>query len=403
MAIYVYQGRDPTGKKTKGQVDAETKTSAVSMLKERGIIPIDIAEHRESVFTKDISISKGINPRELVMFLRQFSALLEAGISVVKSVHILHDQSQYKPLKSALSTIKDQVQEGESLSNAMNRHPNVFPQMVIHLTRVGEVSGNLDSAMIRLADYFEKRYEMRQKVISALTYPILLGVVSIAVLNVLLYMVVPRFTSMYANSEQELPMLTKWVLSISQFTLSYWWVFITLGFVVILAFYFFRKKEYGKYYIDYAILKVPILGTILQKTLIIEFSRTLSSLFTSSVPILQSMKITRNIVNNNVFKKIINESIQSVEEGNSMTVPMRGDWPFPPLVLHMILIGEQTGNLDAMLTKITQFYESEVDHITDRLQALLEPVLILFLSLVVGVIVLSVVLPMFGLYENINL
>ncbi len=403
MATFVYQGRDQAGKKTKGQVEAETKISAVSLLKERGIVPTDITEYRQNVFTKDISFSKGINPRELVMFLRQFSALLEAGISVVKSVQILHDQSQYKPLKQALNTIKDQVQEGESLSNAMSRHSNVFPQMVVHLARVGEVSGNLDQAMIRLADYFEKRYEMRQKVISALTYPILLGVVSIIVLNVLLYMVVPQFTSMYANSDQGLPVLTQAVLSISQFTLDFWWVFLTFIFLVIIAFFLFQKNEYGKYYIDYAILKVPILGTILQKTLIIEFSRTLSSLFTSSVPILQSMTITRNIVNNSVFKKIITESIQAVEEGNSMTEPMKGDWPFPPLVLHMILIGEQTGNLDAMLAKITQFYESEVEHITDRLQTLLEPILILFLSLVVGVIVLSVVLPMFGLYENINL
>ncbi|MGM7702192.1 type II secretion system F family protein [Pseudalkalibacillus sp. Hm43] len=403
MALYEYEGRDQFGQKAKGQVEADTRVTAVTLLRERGIAATEVNEFQQSFLTKEISLNPGIKPRELVVFLRQFAALLEAGVSVVRSVQILQEQSDHKYLKRALTSVKDLVQEGESLSNALKKHPKIFPSMVIHLTRVGEVSGNLDLAMLRLADYFESRYEMRQKVISALTYPMLLGVVAIAVLNVLLYMVVPQFTAMYANSDQPLPTLTQWVLAVSNFSMTYWWFMVTMVFVVITAFYFLRKNESSKYYLDYAILKVPIFGSILQKTLIIEFSRTLSSLFNSSVPILQSMTITQNILNNAVFKKIVNKSMQSVEEGNSMTVPMRGDWPFPPLVLHMILIGEQTGNLDTMLDKVAKFYEAEVEHITDRLRTLLEPILILILSVVVGVIVLAIVLPMFNLYENINL
>ncbi|MGP4080568.1 type II secretion system F family protein [Pseudalkalibacillus sp. R45] len=403
MPSYSYQGRDQYGKKARGQVDAETRVKAVSVLRERGIAATEVVEYKENLFTKELSISTWIKPRDLVIFLRQFAALLDAGISVVQSVQVLEEQAEQKTFKRALISIREQVQEGESLSIAMEKYKKFFPPMIIQLTRVGEVSGNLDEAMLRLADYFEKRYEMRQKVVSALIYPALLGIVAIAVLNVMLYVVVPQFTAMYANSNHELPQLTQIVLAVSEFGNTYWWVNITIICLSIVVFYAFRRNKTSKYYLDYAILKVPIFGSIIQKTLIIEYARTLSSLFTSSVPILHSMSITKNVLNNTVFKKIVDESIDSVEEGKSMTVPMKNSWIFPPLVLHMIAIGEQTGNLDEMLHKIASFYETEVEHITDRLRTLLEPILILILSVVVGVIVLSVVLPMFDLYENINL
>ncbi|WP_261133098.1 type II secretion system F family protein [Bacillus sp. Marseille-Q3570] len=402
MPSYSYQGRDLYGKKAHGQVDAETRVNAVSMLRERGIAVTEIVEYKENLLTKELSISTRIKPRDLVIFLRQFAALLDAGVSVVQSVQVLEEQAAQKTFKRTLISIREQVQEGESLSIAMEKYKRFFPPMVIQLTRVGEVSGNLDEAMLRLADYFEKRYEMRQKVVSALIYPALLGIVAIAVLNVMLYFVVPQFTAMYANSNNELPQLTKIVLAVSEFGNTYWWVNGTIICLSIVVLYAFWRNNTSKYYLDYAILKVPIFGSIIQKTLIIEYARTLSSLFTSSVPILQSMSITRNVLNNTVFKKIVDESIDFVEEGKSMTVPMKNSWVFPPLVLHMISLGEQTGNLDEMLHKIASFYEAEVEHITDRLRTLLEPILILILSIVVGVIVLSVVLPMFDLYENIN-
>ncbi|WP_221566270.1 type II secretion system F family protein [Alkalihalobacillus sp. TS-13] len=402
MPSYSYQGRDQYGKKARGQVDAETRVNAVSVLRERGIAATEVFEYKENLLTKELSISTRINPRDLVIFLRQFAALLDAGVSVVQSVQVLEEQAEQKTFKRTLISIREQVQEGESLSIAMEKYNRFFPPMVIQLTRVGEVSGNLDEAMLRLADYYEKRYEMRQKVVSALIYPALLGIVAIAVLNVMLYVVVPQFTAMYASSNNELPQLTQIVLAVSEFGNTYWWVNITIISLVVIVFYAFWRNETSKYYLDYAMLKVPILGSILQKTLIIEYARTLSSLFTSSVPILQSMSITKNVLNNTVFKKIVDESIDSVEEGKSMSVPMKNSWVFPPLVLHMIAIGEQTGNLDEMLYKIASFYETEVEHITDRLRTLLEPILILILSVVVGVIVLSVVLPMFDLYENIN-
>ncbi|WLD92249.1 type II secretion system F family protein [Alkalihalobacillus sp. AL-G] len=403
MATFSYIGRDQSGRKTSGQINAETRVNAITVLKEKGIATTEINEYKQNVFTKEITITTALKPRELVIFLRQFAALLEAGVSVVQSVQILQEQSEQKSLTRVLTTIQEQVQQGESLSNAMGTHVKFFPPMVIQLTRVGEVSGNLDEAMSRLADYFEKRYEMRQKVISALTYPALLGMVAIAVLNVMLYIVIPRFTSMYANTGKELPELTQAVIALSEFGNRYWWgTLLAIG-IFFIGLLMCLKNDTSRFYIDYAILKVPILGRILQKTLIIEFSRTLSSLFTSSVPILQSMTITQNIINNTVYKRMIGEAFASVEEGNSMTVPMKRHRVFPPLVLHMISIGEQTGNLDVMLMKITTFYEAEVEHITERLQALLEPILILILSVVVGIIVLSVVLPMFDLYQNINL
>jgi type IV pilus assembly protein PilC len=401
MARFKYAGRDRHGKR-QGTINAPSKRDAMLKLKEDGVRVIEIAEVPESLLTKEISIGNPVNLQHFVIFLRQFATLLKAGVTVVDATAILAAQTESKHLNKALLDIEQELREGNPLSEAVAKHKRVFTSMFVNMVRAGEVGGNMDETLERLATHFEKQHYTRQKIISALSYPLVIGFLAIIVVIFLLVFVVPTFVKMFADLGGELPAITRFVLAASGFMQSFWWI-VLIGIISIyLLIVFLRRNKETKYYVDYLMLRMPIFGKLLQKAALARMMRTLSSLFSSSVPILQAMSIVEKVVENEVMAKVIQQSRISLEKGGSMTVPMKAHWAFPPLVTQMIVIGEQTGALDAMLSKIADFYEKEVDLGTDKLKSLIEPLMIVLLAGIVGTIVTAIMVPMFEMFNQFD-
>ena len=315
---------------------------------------------------------------------------------------ILAVQTESKALKRALLEVEGDLRSGRPLSEATARHKKIFSNMFINMVRAGEAGGRIDETLDRLAVYYEKQHDTKQKVISALMYPAVLTVVAIGVVIFLLVSVVPTFVDMFNDFGGELPAITKFVMGASAFMQSYWWLVMLLAAGLVFAIMFLRNQKQSRYYFDYVLLRIPIFGKVLQKAVIARMTRTLSSLSASSVPILESMRIVEKVVDNEVIAKVIRESHDSLEQGQSLTLPMKSHWVFPPLVSQMIAIGEESGSLDAMLSKVADFYEKEVETTTDRLKSLIEPTMIIIIAALVGTIVLAIMVPMFEIYQYVG-
>ncbi|MEH7223083.1 type II secretion system F family protein [Bacillus sp. JJ1566] len=401
MPRFKYEGRDKVGKKS-GTITGTSKKDAVVSLRDKGIRVITINEVPENFLTKDIAIGNPVKLRDFVIFLRQFSTLIKAGVTIVDSMNILANQTSSKPLQKALQEVELDLREGIPLSAATAKHKRIFSTLFTNMVRVGEVGGNLDETLENLAVYYEKHNKTRQKVKSAMTYPAVVGIVALAVVIFLLVSVVPTFVDMFADFGAELPGITKFVLNASVFMQRFWWLIILIGLFLNLFFLFLRQKQETRYYLDYATLKMPIFGSLIQKAVLARMTRTLSSMLNSSVPILQALTVVETIVENEVIAKVVKQSRQALEQGKSMTEPMKKHWAFPPLITHMIAIGESTGSLDEMLGKVAHFYEDEVDNATDQLKSLIEPLMIVFLSSIVGTIVTAILVPMFDIFNQIQ-
>lgn len=401
MARFKYTGRDRSGKRS-GTISASSKREALEKLRTEGIRTTEILEIQESLLTKEITIGNPVKLQHLVIYLRQFATLLKAGISVVDSTKILAAQTESKALKRALLDIEQELREGNPLSHAAAKHSKIFSPMFINMIKAGEAGGNMDETLERLAEHYEKQHNTRKKIVAALSYPAVIGALAIIVVIFLLVAVVPTFVDMFSDFGGELPGITKFVLNASEFMQSFWWLIILLALAVTLLIMVLKNNRQTKYYLDYALLRIPIFGKLLQKGAIARFSRTLSSLFSSSVPILQALSIVEKVVENEVLAKVVRESRDSLERGQSLTGPMRNHWAFPPLVTQMIAIGEETGSLDAMLSKVADFYEKEVEHSTDQLKSLIEPLMIVLLAGLVGTIVIAIMVPMFEIFNHVG-
>ncbi|CEG28032.1 type II secretion system F family protein [Bacillus sp. B-jedd] len=401
MARFKYAGRDRKGTR-QGTINAVSKREALLKLKEDGIRVVDINEVPETFLTKDISIGNPVKLEHFVIYIRQFATLLKAGVTVVDATSILATQTESKHLKKALVAIESELREGNPLSLAVTKHKKIFTPMFINMVRAGEVGGNLDGALERLADHFEKQHHTKQKIISALTYPAVIGVIAIGVVIFLLTSIVPTFVTMFDDLGGELPAITQFVMGASAFVQGWWWLLALIGLMTAMGVVMIRKNQETKYYLDYALLRMPIFGKLLQKAVLARMTRTLSSLFSSSVPILQAMSIVENVVENEVIARVVRKSRDSLEKGQSMTIPMQNHWAFPPLVTQMVSIGEQTGSLDSMLAKVAEFYEKEVDIGTDKLKSLIEPLMIVVLAALVGTIVTSIMVPMFEMFNQFD-
>ncbi|WP_078413929.1 type II secretion system F family protein [Priestia abyssalis] len=402
MPQFKYEGRDLRGKKHQGKMTSASKKEAILKLKEKGIRVSDIQEMKETLLNKEITIGNSVKLYDFVIYLRQFSTLLKAGVTVVDSTRILAGQTDSKALKKALMDVEEDLRGGNALSAAAAKHKKVFPPMFVNMVRAGEVSGSLDETLERLADHFEKQHRTKQKVISALAYPAVVGVIAIGVVIFLLVSVVPTFVGMFEDFGAELPAITQFVLDASDFMTKFWWIIIGGLVLISVAVSLLYKEKQSKYYLDYLLLKMPIFGGLLQKAAIARFTRTLSSLFSNSVPILQAISIVENVVGNEVVSRVLVKSRDALERGHSLTEPMEKHWVFPPLVTKMIAIGEETGSLDVMLGKVADFYEAEVETSTDRLKSLIEPLMIVVLAGLVGTIVTSILIPMFDIFNHVQ-
>ncbi|WP_342767368.1 type II secretion system F family protein [Streptohalobacillus salinus] len=400
LPIYQYQARTTEGKLTTGKLESENERDALSELKQIGLFVFEIKRMNPFLY-KDIYLGSPIKNKDFVIFLRQFSTLIDAGISLVEATEILSEQSNSKALTSALEEVKERIEEGEPLSVALGYYPKLFPELLVSMINAGEVSGRLDEILDRMASYYEKQYQLKQKVVTALTYPAVIGVLAVLITIFLMAFLVPVFADMFISFDQELPAYTQLVLNMSELVGSIWWLLALFVIGLIIVVRTLNKQEKFAFIFDNFKLKLPLFGVFIQKAALARMTQTLSSLLNSSVPILEAVTITEKVVENRVIKKVLRESHKSLEDGESLAEPMKEHWVFPKLITQMIAVGEATGSMDEMLKKVAQFYEEELEEAADKLKALIEPVMIIFLAIVVGAIVLAIVVPMFSLFEGV--
>jgi type IV pilus assembly protein PilC len=400
MSEYLYEVRGSSGKQLKGKISASDKSTAVEELRKKGYIVLSVKEEQFKALKTEIYIGNPVKTIHFIVYCRQFATLIRAGVNIVEATSILASQTESKPLRKALVQVASNISKGVSFSSSISEHKKIFPPMFVNMVRAGEETGDLEGTLERLAKFFEKEHVTREKIKSAMTYPLVVGFLAVAACIYLLKTVVPQFVKIFESMNAQLPLVTRVVLFLSNSIEKQWFIWITGLFLIIILYQIIKKFETGAYYIDYLKLKVPIFGKLKQKGSVAQMTRTLSSLYSSSVPILQSLSIVEEIVGNKVIGRFIRNSADSLRQGNPLSEPLKQAWVFPPLVTQMIAIGEETGALDQMLEKIADFYEMDVENTVDRLKSLLEPLLLVFLAGMVGTIVSAIMIPMFTMYSN---
>ena len=401
MAVFAYKAKTEEGKVTRGKIEAISKKEALAELGMMDLIVFEV-EPLNSFLNTEINLRSGLKPKDFIIFLRQFATLISAGILLVESLDLLAEQTTNPRLKAILEDLSTEVQEGSPLSVSMSKHPAVFPNLLIQMIQSAEVSGRLEEVLEQMANYYEKQYRNKQKVTTAMTYPIVVGVLALVITAFLLIFIVPIFGEMFASFGSELPAITQMVLGLSQWFQKYWVLILVFLLATIFLLRYLSQRDKMAYSFDYLQLKIPIVGMFLQKTILARMTQTLSSLLNSSVPILQALDVTSQVVDNRVVEEVLIAAKKDVEQGESLAKPMEAHWFFPNLIIQMIKVGEASGSLDEMLKKASDIYEQEVEEASEKLQSLIEPLLIVFLSVIVGFIVLSIVIPMFGLFEQIQ-
>jgi type IV pilus assembly protein PilC len=401
MKTFTYKGTNRAGTAVVGEMAANNKTELQSMLRRQQITPTKMSEKGKEFNLP--TFGGGVTPKELAVFTRQFSVMIDAGLPLVQCLEILASQQENKAFQKVLAGTRGAVEGGSTLSTAMKAYPKVFDPLYSNMVEAGETGGILDTILQRLSTYIEKNVKLKRAVKSALVYPI--GVLSIAaaVIVLLLWKVVPIFSTLFAGLGVDLPLPTKIVIGLSNFVGSIFGLLIAAAFVgVIVALKAWYGTTQGRMVMDTMVLKLPVVGILMRKIAVARFTRTLGTLISSGVPILEGLDITAKTSGNAVVEKALFQVRKSLEEGKSLTEPLKECEVFPGMVTQMISVGEQTGAMDAMLSKIADFYEEEVDAAVKDLLTALEPVMIVFLGVVVGGVVISMYLPLFSLIGKLS-
>lgn len=400
MAIFEYKGVSAAGKPTKGTVDADSSKSARQKLKQRGIFISDIKERNEEKKNQSksaISFGGGVSPKNLTLMIRQLSTMIKARIPLDEALEAIVEQTDDNSLKSVMSQVKASVNEGRSLADSCKMFPKVFDNIFVAMIRVGEASGNLDLVLVRLANFAEANQQMRQKIIGALTYPIFMMVAGAAITIFLFAFAVPKITEVFSGSNMPLPKLTQVMLSISNF-ISQQWFFLVVG--TIGGFFFFKwwiSTENGRAKWDAISLKIPGVGKLVRMIAVSRFARTLSTMLGSGVQLLDAIDVVKEVVNNAVIKQALVQSRASISEGHSIAGPLKASGEFPPILTHMIAVGERTGELEEMLNVVSDAYDSQVDTAIQSMTRLLEPLMIAVMGGVIALVALSIFMPLLEL------
>ena len=405
MAIFEYKGLDLRGKSSAGVVDADNPRQARSKLRQSGIFPTEIVSSKEAasgLSRPAFSFSQGVSLSETSLMTRQLATLLGAGLSIMEAVAALTEQTENEAAKKIWVDVREGVKEGTSFADALSRHPKVFSTLYCQMVRAGEASGALDQILIRLADYLENQVRLRGKVFSMMTYPILMMVVSTLILLFLVAYVVPKVTSIFADLNQALPLPTVILLNISDFIQNYGW----LAFLVIATGLFFLKRHIatpeGREKYDRISLKLPLMGRVVKMVAISRFTKTLATLISSGVQLLKALEIVQEVVGNKVLEETIREARTNIREGESISAPLKRSGLFPPLVTHMIAIGEKSGELETMLQKVSEAYDNEVETVVTGMTSLLGPLMILGMGMAILFIVLAILLPIFEVSQMVG-
>jgi type IV pilus assembly protein PilC len=411
MSTFAFRAVDVAGIPSRGEVDADSKTQVTEQLRERGLIVLDVSEKNEQFrFEQIFDRFRGIKPRDMAVFSRQFATLIDSGMPMLRSMHTLEDQTEDERLRDAITGIRQDVEAGSSLGDAMERRPQIFDPMFRAMVRSGESSGRLDEALERVAFHLEKLDALRRQIRSAMMYPaFVFAFAMVAVLGVVAF-IVPVFAQAFKDVvadqpgvSSQLPLLTRIVVGISGFVTSYWFIWIPGVIGGTIGFFQLKKTEWGRPRWDAAKIKIPFhIGDVMQKAALARWSRTFAGTVASGVPILQSIKITGQTSGNVMIERSMDEVYESVRRGGTIGHPIEKSDLYPPMVGHMVTVGEETGQLEAMLTKVADFYETEVDAKVKALTSLLEPLMIVFVGGAVGVIVIAMYLPIFSIYDKIR-
>jgi type IV pilus assembly protein PilC len=411
MSTFAFRAVDLAGVPSRGEIEAASKAQVSEQLRQRGLIVLDVSEKRDAVQLEGmLKRFRGVNLRSLAVFSRQFATLVEAGMPMLRALHTLEDQTEDEMLKEAIVGLRHDIEAGGSVAGAMERHPKIFDELYRSMVRSGEGSGRLDEALDRIAYQLEKLDALRRQIRSAMMYPAFVFVLAIVIMMVVVAFIVPVFVGIFEEIaaetpgvSAELPMMTQITVGVSNSVTSYWYVWLVAVPALVVGFLRFKRTERGRELWDRFKLRIPAkIGDVVHKVALARWSRTFSGTVAAGVPLLQSIKITGQTAGNTVIEKAMDDVYSSVKRGGSIAKPI-GDHPvFPAMVTHMVAVGEETGELENMLTKVADFYEAEVDAKVKALTSLIEPVMIVFVGGVVGFIVISMYLPIFELYENIR-
>jgi type IV pilus assembly protein PilC len=402
MAVFAYQGRSTAGPQ-KGEIEAPDRSAAVAELRRRAILVTQIAERGQGSRLAGLR-GKGrkVKDKEMAVFTRQFSTMIDAGLPLVQCLNILADQSDSKTLRGVTSTVARSVEAGSTLAESMRKHPGTFNELFTNMVDVGETGGILDVVLQRLSTYIEKAASLKRKVKSAMVYPAAIIGVAFLVIIFMLTFVIPTFAKMFKELGADLPLPTRIVVGLSDFVRGYFFLIGAAWIGVVVGIRQYYKTENGRSTIDALLLKPPVFGPLIRKVAVARFTRTLGTLVQSGVPILEALRITAATAGNKVVERAVMQCRASVAEGKTLTEPLKTSGVFPPMVTQMISVGEQTGALDAMLAKIADFYDEEVDVAVSTLTSLLEPIMIVFLGVVIGGLVVAMYLPIFRLVTLIG-
>lgn len=397
MPVFIWEAVTKKDEVKKGEMEAVDEITVRGLLRRQGFKSIEVKPKPKDLLEYLPFLQEKVKEKNVVVFCRIFSTMINAGLPLIQCLDLLAQQEQNKSFSKVIRSIKEDIEGGTSLTNALKKYPDIFDELFVNLIAAGEAGGILDVILERLSNYMEKAMKLKARVKGAMTYPAAVLVISLSVVALLLLKVIPVFKQMFEGMGGELPALTQALITASEFTKSYFLFMIAILVVIYIAFVRFYKTEKGRWTIDSLILKSPVFGELLKKVAVAKFSRTLSTMMSSGVPILEGLSIVSKTSGNVVIEKALMDTRQSISEGQSIAEPLTKTGIFPPMVVQMIAVGEATGALDSMLSKIANFYDDEVDVAVDAMTALLEPVMMVFLGGVVGGMIVAMYLPIFKL------
>lgn len=407
MAVFEWRGINSAGRTVKGVRDADNPKALRVLLRREGVLLTEVLE--ESVARKkkarDVDFKRlfqRINAVDVALTTRQLATLLKSGIPLVEALTALIDQLDHPELKSAFTNVRDRVNEGSSFANALEAHPKVFQDLYVNMVAAGEASGTLESVLARLADFLEGQAKLRTKIQGALAYPLFMAVLSLFIIFIMMVVVVPKVTAIFEDFDQTLPWYTRLLIFTSDLMANWWWLLLILLGLGVYAFRRWRETEEGRKKWDLFTLNAPLFGSLLLQVAVSRFARTLATLLASGVPILRAMEITRRVLGNTELMRVIEDARASVREGESIAVPLRRSGRFPPIVTHMIAIGERSGQLEEMLENVASAYDTQVDAKVTALTSLLEPLLIVVMGGIAGTIAFSILMPLMQINEFVQ-
>jgi type IV pilus assembly protein PilC len=401
MPVFLWEVRTAKGEVRKGEQESPDEVTLRSQLRRKGFKDIRIKNKPQDLFEKVPFLQQRVKEKDIVVFCRQFSTMINAGLPIVQCLDMLSLQEPNKTFAKIIQKIKEDIEGGSTLSDAMSKHPKIFDELFINLISAGEAGGILDNILQRLSTYLEKAQRLKRKVKGAMTYPASVVVISIGVVTLLLVKVIPVFEKMFEGIGRALPAPTQFVVNLSRFTQHYFLYIIGVFVLIVISFIRFYRTKQGRVMVDRMLLQAPIFGPLLKKVAVAKFSRTLSTMMSSGVPIVEGLDIVSKTAGNKIIEDALLKTKRSISEGKTIAEPLQESGIFPPMVVQMIAVGENSGALDSMLAKIADFYDEEVDTAVSSMTALLEPIMMVFLGGLVGGMIIAMYLPIFQIAATI--